>query len=165
MKDFGFNDMSDEEFRKEFLKLLSMYQSGFDRYMKSNFNNRGFMSNPFFSIEPIDDNFINDILKNINKNMDIERGEDEMGEWEKRSWQSPDGSSSFNSYSRNSFYNPFEAGRSNFKEKPEEVDTLKLLEVKLNKAIMDEKYEDAAKIRDLINSLKEDNNGKDITKK
>jgi excinuclease UvrABC helicase subunit UvrB len=38
----------------------------------------------------------------------------------------------------------------------QEIDTVKLLSKKLNQAIMDEKYEDAAKIRDLIKSLEED---------
>jgi hypothetical protein len=160
MRDFGFNDMSDEDFRKEFLKLISMYQSGFDRFMKNGFSNRNFMSNPFFNIEPIDDSLINEILKNINKDMDIERGEDDMGEWERRSWQSPDGSSSFNVYRSG-----FNFGDGGFKQKSEEVDTLKLLKRKLNKAIDEEKYEDAAKIRDLINSLKEDTNEKDTTDK
>ena len=37
------------------------------------------------------------------------------------------------------------------------MDTLTLLEGKLKKAIIDENYEDAAKIRDLIQSLEKDN--------
>ena len=38
------------------------------------------------------------------------------------------------------------------------MDTLQLLDMKMRNAIIDEKYEDAAKIRDLIKSLKEDEN-------
>ena len=51
------------------------------------------------------------------------------------------------------FYEPFH-GKVEFEK---EIDTLKLLDIKMRKAIMDENYEDAAKIRDLIKSLKEDN--------
>jgi len=156
MRNFGFNGMDDEEFRREFMRFLTMYQSGLENFMKKTYNNKGFNQNQFFSIDPFDTDSLRDLLKAINKeDMDIERGEDETGEWEKSSWKSPDGSSSFNSYSRSSFYNPFE-GKVNFKQNPEDIDTVKLLENKLNKAIMDENYESAAKIRDLINNLKED---------
>lgn len=156
MDNFGFNDMSDEEFRKEFMKFLNMYQNSLESFMKKTYNPRGFgfMSNPFFNIQPMDDDMLRDIFKNLDS-MNTESGEDENGEWEKRNWTSPDGKSSFSSYSRSSFYNPFE-GKVKFKDKPEETDTLKLLEKKLNKAVMNEDYESAAKIRDLIKSLKED---------
>jgi excinuclease UvrABC helicase subunit UvrB len=164
MRDFGFNNMNDDEFRKEFMRFLNTYQASLEGFMKKNYNSKNFMNNPFFNILPIDDQELKNILKNIEDNLNVERGEDDNGEWEKHSWQSPDGSSSFSSYTRNSFYNPFD-GSVKFKEDPEEIDTLKLLKRKLNKAIDEENYENAAKIRDLINSLKEDDNGKDVTKK
>ena len=157
MKNFEFNGMDDEEFRKEFMKFLTTYQAGLENFMKKNYIDKSFNSNPFFNINHIfDDSSLKDLFKMMNiDDMNIEKGGDENGNWEKRSWFSPDGSSSFNSYSRSSYYNPFE-GKVNFKENDDEIDTFKLLEKKLNKAIMDEKYESAAKIRDLINNLKED---------
>ena len=151
---FGFNNMDDEEFRKEFMKFLNMYQSGLENFMKKTYNTRGFMSNPFFNIHPMDDDMLKDIFKNLD-DVNTESGTDENGEWEKKNWSSPDGKSSFSSYTRNSFYNPFE-GKVKFKDNPEEVDTVKLLEKKLNESVMKEDYESAAKIRDLIKSLKED---------
>ena len=45
-----------------------------------------------------------------------------------------------------------------FDDEQKEMDTLQLLDMKMRNAIIDEKYEDAAKIRDLIKSLKEDEN-------
>lgn len=158
MKNFNFNGMDDEEFRKEFMRFLNMYQSGLESFMKKSYNNNNnFMNNPFFGISPMSDEELKNILKDINSSINFERGEDEDGEWEKRSWQSPDGSSSFNSFSRSSYYNPFN-GKVNFKQESQEMDTLTLLEGKLKKAIIDENYEDAAKIRDLIKSLEKDNN-------
>ena len=34
MKNFNFNGMDDEEFRKEFMRFLNMYQSGLESFMK-----------------------------------------------------------------------------------------------------------------------------------
>jgi excinuclease UvrABC helicase subunit UvrB len=149
-------NMSDEEFRNEFMKFLNNYKSSLESFMKSTYKPRGlgFMSNPFFNIQPIDDETLREIFRSMD-NINTEFGKDSDGEWEKKSWTSPDGSSSFRSYTKSSFYNPFD-GSVKFKESSNDVDTIKLLEQKLNKAVLDEKYEDAAKIRDLIKSLKED---------
>lgn len=156
MDNFEFNDMGDEEFKKEFMRFLNMYQSGLESFMKKTYNPRGlgFMSNPFFNIQPINDDMLKEIFKSLD-GMNAESGEDENGEWEKKKWTSPDGKSSFSSYTRNSFYNPFE-NKVNFNGETEETDTIKLLEKKLNKVIAEEDYESAAKIRDLIKSLKEE---------
>jgi len=54
-------------------------------------------------------------------------------------------------------YNPFN-GKIKFNDEPKELDTLKLLNQKLNKSIMEEKYEDAAKIRDLIKTFEKEEN-------
>jgi excinuclease UvrABC helicase subunit UvrB len=155
MDNFGFNGMSDEEFRKEFMKFLNLYQSGLESFMKKTYKPRGlgFMSNPFFNIQPMDDDMLREIFKNLD-NVNSEFGDDVDGEWEKKSWMSPYGSSSFSSYTK-SFYDQPESKYSP-KKNQNELDTIKLLETKLNKAVFDEKYEDAAKIRDLIKSLKED---------
>lgn len=155
---FGFNGMNDDEFRKEFLRILNSYQSGLESFMKKRYGSG--RESDFFPIgrEPFDFESFSKIFNEINNNINIEKGEDENGGWEKRSWTSPDGSSSFSSFSRNSYFNPFD-GKVVFKKEMgenEEIDTIKLLETKLNKAISKENYEDAAKIRDLIKSLKED---------
>jgi len=155
MRNFGFNGMNDDEFMREFIKILNMYQSSMENFMKKNYESKNFMSNPFFNILPINEDELKEMFKNIEDNFNVERGGDDNSEWEKRTWSSPDGSSSFSSFSRNSFYNPFD-GKVKFKENQEDIDTIQLLEKKLNKAIESEKYEDAAKIRDLINNLKED---------
>ena len=160
MSDYKFNGMDDDELMREFIKMLNMYQSSMERYMKKTNENRGFMANPFFNILPIGDDEIKEMFKNIEDNLNIEKGGDDNSEWEKRTWKSPDGSSSYSSFSRNSFYNPFD-GKVKFKENTDEIDTIQLLEKKLNKSIENEKYEDAAKIRDLINSLKEDKKNSD----
>ncbi len=51
-------------------------------------------------------------------------------------------------------YNPY--GNDKFEKEDENIDTLGLLDKKLKESIINEKYEDAAKIRDLINNIKED---------
>lgn len=153
---YRFNGMDDEEFRKEFLRFLNMYQSGLENFMKKNYGeNRGM--NPFsMNMDPFGDDIFKKIMSSFSEGMDVEKGKDENGEWEKRSWSSPDGSSNFNSYSRSAFFNPFD-GKVEFKKESEEIDTIKLLNKKLNQAIAKENYEDAAKIRDLIKSLEGDN--------
>jgi len=161
MRNFGFNDMSDEEFRREFMKFLTTYQSGLENYIRETYNNnKSFKSNPFLSAESFDNGSLMDLFKGLNKEgMDTERGiNDDDGEWEKRSWQSPDGSSSFSSFSKNYNFNPFDGGGVTFGQNPDDISTIKLLEGKLKKSIIDENYENASKIRDLINNLKEDIN-------
>lgn len=151
-----FNGMDDEDFKREFINFLNMYQSSLENFMKKSYGTNKNLD--FFSMgmEPFDNDFFKKMMNNISEDMDIEKGNDDKGEWEKRSWSSPDGSAKYSSFSRNSYFNPFD-GRVEFKNDTEEIDTIKLLNKKLNQAIMRERYEDAAKIRDLINSLKEDN--------
>tara|TARA_R110002020_G_scaffold113236_2_gene260268 strand:- start:12331 stop:12798 length:468 start_codon:yes stop_codon:yes gene_type:complete len=150
--DLNFNNMDDEQFRKEFMRFLTMYQSSIQNLMNRNKSNDYFI-NPF----GMDEDMIKKIFNNIQDDLNIEKGEDEDGEWEKRNFSSPDGKSNFSSFSRSGFYNPFD-GSVSFKNQQKEMDTLQLLDMKMRNAIMDEKYEDAAKIRDLIKSLKEDEN-------
>jgi len=151
---FGFNDMSDEEFKKEFMKFLNMYQSGLENFMKKNYGKPRSFDPFYFNIEPLDSEMIKKMLGEISDNLKIEKGEDDKGAWETRSWSSPDGSTSYTSFSRNSYFNPFD-GKVKFK-KEDDVDTIELLNKKLKQAVINEKYEDAAKIRDLIKSLEND---------
>jgi hypothetical protein len=159
MKDFGFNGMNDEEFREEFLRFLNTYQSTLESFMKKNYSSpkNYFVGPSSFGMEPFNLDSLKKLINEINENMNVEKGDDENGSWVKKNWSSPDGSTFFNSFSRSSYFNPFGEGL-NLDEKyeTEEVDTIKLLERKLNKAISRERYEDAAKIRDLIKSLKDD---------
>lgn len=174
MDEFGFNNMSDEEFRRMFTKILNERQREMERFLKSFYGNSFFNPRTGFSGQSRDDNFFGDFnfINDYNRtrsdqddffnifpglfntpmdDMDIEKGNDEFGPWENKSWTSPDGSTSYSSFKRY-FNNPEYENRG----KQNDIDTIKLLELKLNKAVQDEKYEEAAKIRDLITSLKED---------
>jgi excinuclease UvrABC helicase subunit UvrB len=157
MEDFGFNNMSNEEFRKEFLRFLSMYRGGLDDFMKKTYGKpeEPFNKSIFFNFEPIDSDIINNFLKNKLDNISYDKGLDKNGEWEKNYWRSPDGLTSFSSFTRNSYFNPFE-GKVKFKEESENLETIKILEKKLDGFVNEERYEEAARIRDLIKSLKED---------
>ncbi len=171
MDEFGFNNMSDEEFRRMFTKILNDRQKEMERFLKSFYGDNFFNPRGGFSGQSRGDRFFGDLNffddYNRGKNnqeeffnifnglfgpsiddMNIERGDDENGRWENKNWSSPDGSTNYHSfkYFNNSDY-----------EKQNDIDTIKILEIKLNKAIQEEKYEDAAKIRDLITSLKKDN--------
>jgi hypothetical protein len=89
--------------------------------------------------------------------IDIERGEDENGEWEKRNWTSPDGSVSYSSFSRSSgiedFINQSEKSK-RFKDK-EVVNNLRLnkLQKALDYCVQNENYEKAAEIKKQIDEL------------
>lgn len=167
MDKFGFNDMSDEEFRRMFTKILNDRQKEIERFLRAFY---GDGSRDGFSGQSRSDRFFGDLDHNRMRmdhedfftifpgffdtsmdDMNIEKGDDELGPWENKSWTSPDGSTSYNSFKRY-----FNGSDYNNRNKQSDIDTVKLLEMKLNKAITEEKYEDAAKIRDLINSLKED---------
>lgn len=137
--DLNFNNMDDEQFRKEFMKFLTTYQSSIKNLMDRNKGNDYFI-NPF----NMDEDMIKKIFNNIQD--DLNTSENEMGDFRNINFSRGD----FSMYP-------------NFKIRPfggeqKEMDTLQLLDMKMRNAIMDEKYEDAAKIRDLIKSLKEDEN-------
>lgn len=143
MEDFGFNGMNDEEFRKEFMRFLNMYQSGLDGFMKDNQSKKNFMNNPFFGIKPLSDEEFKNILNSLNSSFDFDKNGGNP-------FKQPKESKFYEKFT----YNPY--GSSRFEREDEEIDTLKLLDKKLKESIIDENYEDASKIRDLINNLKED---------
>jgi excinuclease UvrABC helicase subunit UvrB len=140
MENFGFNGMDDEDFKREFIKFLNMYQSSLDSFMKKNYNNNSFMNNPFFGITPISE----EDLRNISNSFNFKEGDD-----------------FFKKFIHN---NPF-GEPSDTKKNETEIDTLTLLDEKLKLAIINEKYEDASKIRDLIINLKEDQKKENDKKK
>ena len=144
MDRFNFSNMSDDEFRKEFLKIINMYKSGMDGYMKELYSN----------IKPnrmSEDDIIKNIFGQMPENMNIDRGTDEEGDWESKEWSSPDGLSSFRSYSRQNLFNPM----SN-KHKEDELSTIEVLNKRLKKAVDEEKYEEAGRIHKLIKQLNEE---------
>ncbi len=135
--DLNFNNMDDEEFRKEFMKFLTTYQSSIKNLMDRNKGNDYFI-NPF----NMDEDMIKKIFNNIQN--DFNTGENEMGDFRNIN------------FSRGNFdmYPKFKSH--DFGGEQKEMDTLQLLDMKMKNAIINENYEDAAKIRDLIKSLKED---------
>jgi excinuclease UvrABC helicase subunit UvrB len=146
MEDFNFNGMSDDEFKKEFMRFLNYYQDSMKEFMRGPFG-----YDDFIKLNTNNENPYENLFKNIsNEDMDIQKGSDQHGEWEKRSWSSPDGKKQFTSFTRNSGFNP---KNNTFMDNVDSIDTLTLLKNKLNKAVINEDYEDAAKIRDLIKSL------------
>lgn len=146
-----FNNMDDEQFQKEFIKFLTLHQSSIKNLIESNKKNNPF--NPFNSKNnfDVDEDYIKRIFNNIHNNLNLNNDE----EWERKDFTDPNGKEDFSSFSRSGFYNPFD-GTVRFNEKQQEMGTLELLDVKLKESIMNEDYENSAKIRDLINSLKED---------
>jgi len=137
--DLNFNNMDDEQFRKEFMKFLTKYQSSIKNLMNRNKGNDYFI-NPF----NMDEDMIKKIFNNIQD--DLNTSENEMGDFRNINFSRGD----FPMYP-NFKIRPFD-------DEQKEMDTLQLLDMKMRNAIIDEKYEDAAKIRDLIKSLKEDEN-------
>ena len=103
--------------------------------------------------------------------MDIEKGEDDMGKWERKSWTSPDGSMSYNAFSRSStpenfmgedligdLFSRYKGGNTK-KYNVEELKNFKIekLQKALNSAVEIEDYEKAAEIKKTIDKLKEEN--------
>jgi len=147
MDEFGFNNMSDDEFRKEFIRILNMYQSGMSNFMRDMYGQQDTNSRLGFMRPMNEDDFIRNFFSQMPNEFNEDKGLDDNGSWESKNWSSPDGSRNYRYYKKN-FFGPED------RERNQEMDTVKLLESKLNKAIQEEKYEDAAKIRDLIISLK-----------
>jgi len=134
-----FNNMDDEQFRKEFLRFISLYQRDMERFMRTYYGNR----NPYENLRPED--LFNKLGINLN-DMDFDKGiNDDGSAWESKSWNSPDGLTNFRSFTQ-------KFGMEN----PREVNTIDLLKEKLNIAVMNEEYEKAAKIKKLMDSLTED---------
>lgn len=157
---FGFNEMNEEEFRREFMKFLTMYQPSLESFIKKTYlkpsDLEDLNNQVFFRSKNLNTDFIPDFTSLSNKDLNIEKGSDEHGDWEKKTWSSPDGRSSYASFTRS--FNSERYFKDKKQTKSDDTHTLALLEQKLDKSIREEKYEDAAKIRDLIKSIKEDLN-------
>jgi len=145
------DDMNDEEFRREFLRMMLNQQRRYDSYLSGMFGNQ---YNTFGS--GMDNLDLLKLMMGIDpSNISSEGGVDENGEWESNTWESPDGSTRFRSFKRYGFNGPNKGRR-----EEENVNTVKLLESKLKKAVALEEYEEAQKIKDLIDSLKKEENDK-----
>lgn len=103
--------------------------------------------------------------------MDIEKGEDDMGKWERKSWTSPDGSMSYNAFSRSSspenfmsedligdLFSRYKSDNTK-KYNAEELKNFKIekLQKYLNAAVEVEDYEKAVELKKTIDKLKEEN--------
>lgn len=143
----NFNNMDDDEFRKKFIKLINFYKLGMDEFFnkkikkKDDTNNEDGLGPDFLNNLFTPSGFPNPFIPN------------NLNDWDRKDWESKDGLRSFTTFTRKNIESPF-----NNEIKPQshvgDIDTMTLLENKLNKAIINEDYEDAAKIRDLMLSIK-----------
>lgn len=154
-------NLDDDEFRKEFMKLMNQRQREMDDFMRKFYgpsNNRSFSGQSRFydridkKSDKNDDvfGFFNKIFNNFLDNQDSNMSNNSIN---------------FHSSSKVFKVNPdgtFEEIENNFfdREDDKEREPLKVLKLKMEKAIEEERYEDAAKFRDAIKSL-EDKKGKE----
>lgn len=139
MDNLDFNNMNDEQFRREFLRFISFYQKDMEKFIKAYYGNR----NPFTPFNETEE-FFNRLNMDINEvNFDDIKDD---SEWETKSWTSPNGMTNFRAFRQ----------RIGVDKNLKEINTLELLKQKLNLAIIDEKYENAAKIKKLMDSIKKD---------
>lgn len=150
---FGFNRMDEDNFRREFMKFLTNYRPSLESFIKKTYLNPddldGFFNHKYLNSDSIRSN----LAGSDDMDFKVEKGSDEHGNWEKKSWSSPDGKSSFVSFTRNLNSEGYFKNKKH--NETDDTHTLSLLEEKLEKSIREEKYEDAAKIRDLIKSIKQ----------
>jgi len=143
MDNLNFGSMDDDLFRKDFLNFLNQHQKRMSDFMKKMYGENDLNSDQTF----------NNIMSKLNINPNnVEKGEDEYGSWESNEWFSNEGNTHYNSFFRE--FNPYKDIKP--RSGTQEVSTLDLLESKLNKSILEEDYESAAKIRDLMKSLSND---------
>lgn len=177
---FNGGDMSDEEFRRLFTRIMNQKQRDMEEFMRKFYGSSlpfGFMPFGFLGNSGMtrndskehpaapDNDPTSDMLRNLMRywnntdDMDIENGTDEFGNpWENKSWSSPDGSMSFHSSSRLSDFTPEEIeGLDGYFPGGEKEDPLEVLKKKMAKAVKEQKYEEAAKFRDAIKTLEENN--------
>lgn len=165
-ENFNNRMMNDEEFRKE----MERTQKEIQNMMRMFFSRKDFGGALDFRIIPLNSKDLNNF--NIPENeMDIEKGEDENGDWETKSWTSPDGSISYSSFSRGSNFGDMtdlpdeiaERWQKKLNRKKEasseELKKEKLVKLKiaLDKAVEHELYEKAAEIKKVMDELKSEN--------
>ena len=156
--------MNDEEFRKEMEKA----QKDFQELMRMMLSQRNFGTPLDFRIIPLNPKDFKKDFDIPENEMDVEKGQDESGEWESKTWTSPDGSISYSSFSRSSNFDDevnlpdeiAERWREKLNRKkessPEEIKNVKLakLKIALDRAVEQERYEKAAEIKKMMDELK-----------
>ncbi len=135
-----FNNMDDEQFRKEFLKFLEQHEKKMNEFMKKMYDPKPKKDTNF--------NKLNDYINNMMNGLDNTFGDIPNPQF--GSWNLPNDSFMYRSY--NNDVSPFDL----FNKKNENKSTMDILDDKLKKSIIEEDYESAIKIRDLINGIKED---------
>jgi hypothetical protein len=158
--------MNDEEFKRE----MERAQKDFQELMRTLLSQRNYGTPLDFRIIPLNQKDFGNEFKIPDNEMDVEKGQDESGEWETKNWTSPDGSISFSSFSRSSsigdmFDLPDEiterwkeryTKKREIKDNSEELKKIKLAKLKtaLDRAVEQEKYEKAAEIKKMMDELK-----------
>ena len=111
-----------------------------EKFIKAYYGNR----NPFTSFNETEE-FFNRLNMDINE-VNFDDINDDNSEWETKSWTSPNGMTNFRAFRQ----------RIDMDKNLKEINTLELLKQKLNLAIIEENYENAAKIKKLMDSIKKD---------
>lgn len=164
---FNNDGMSDDEFRKNFMKLIAKRRIEMDNFMR-NFYGSGGTSNPFDmggffgsgnmynnkNTDNLGPTSTNDIFNMLKKMYEDLENSDDNGKT--NFWSSPDGSIRF--YSSSTNINPEDIGdiedlSKYFGGEKKTEEPLGLLKRKLQKAIEEERFEEAAKYRDSIKAL------------
>lgn len=154
---------NDVEFREETEKA----KRDFQELMKMLTSQRGFGSPMDFRIIPLNNKDFDP------RNFNIQSGEDENGKWETKDWTSPDGSFSYSSFKRSSEYgdeNGLPDGiaeewasklrnRDTKRMDPEKAKKIKLTKLQraLEQMVAEEKYEESAEIKKLMDEIKSEN--------
>ena len=156
--------LNDEEFKKE----MERAQKDFQELMRMMLSQRNFGTPLDFRIIPLNPKDFRKDFDIPENEMDVEKGQDESGEWESKTWTSPDGSISYSSFSRSSNFDDevnlpdeiAERWKNTLGRKresgAEEIKNLKLakLKIALDRAVEQERYEKAAEIKKMMDELK-----------
>jgi hypothetical protein len=152
--------MDDEEFRRLFTRIMKERQKEMDKFLRGmygmGFNPFNFPQSPSSRDNGVTGNTENndrmyDMFTKLFGNPDDGTNNPDENGWDTKNWMSPDGSMSFSSSSRVFRMDPDEANRV-FGE-VEKEDPIDVLKKKMAIAIEDQRYEDAAKLRDAIKTL------------
>ena len=142
----NFNDMSDEEFRKEFVRIINMYQSGMSGFIRQMYGNEPTRRNNKVSDDEIFSKFFNNLPNDMGTDSGVNKDGNGFDSW---NWSPSDGSNNFRSYEKSFFDGMVNDGHT------PKINTLELLRGKLNSAVMEERFEDAGDIHNLMEKLKE----------
>jgi len=155
--------MEDEDFRKRFMGIIGGYQRDYEGIMKLlwGMNNNPF-NDPYSGLSSSFNPDKNLFLRNLDFTAFNEDG------WNSEHWSSEDGKTHISSYTRSigpeDYYHMTRGKKRKEEELPKEY-VIELLQNKLDEAISEENYEEAASLRDTIKSLKDGEKTKKEKKK